>query len=977
MNQDISLLLSNLSLEGDVYCDEIYRNAYSTDASVYREKPLAVVCPKNKSDIQKLILFADENQISLIPRGAGTSLAGQVVGSGIVVDCSKYLNKILELNISEHWVIVEPGVVLEELNRFLKPYGWMFGPETSTASRCNIGGMVGNNSCGLHSLIWNSTREHTISINAYLSDGSEVEFKPLSDKEFQEKIQLNNLEGALYRQMQNMLSDATVRQEIEQQFPDARLTRRNHGYALDLMMQNEPFESNGQPFNFCKLLAGSEGTLAFSTAIKLHLIPLPEKCKGLVCVHVKNVLEACKANLLALQHHPSSVELMDDSILNLAKRNIEQRRNLFFVKDNPGAILMVEFFADNENTIREKADHLIDDLKRSNYGFYYPLVLGNDVQRVWNLRKAGLGILSNMPGDSRPVAVTEDTAVIPEFLPEYITDFEAMMQRFGLNCTYHAHIATGELHLRPVLNLKDKKDVELFRTVALETAILVKKYRGSISGEHGDGRLRGEFIPLMYGDFIYNKFIEIKNLWDPKSIFNPHKIIDTPSMNTSLRYHVGDPTRQIDTIFDFSEVGGIVRAVEKCNGAADCRKSKIIGGTLCPSFQATNEEKNVTRSRANMLREILTNNKKNNPFDSKELYEVLDLCLLCKACKSECPSGVDVAKMKMEFLQHYYDSHHAPLRSVIIANLPLLDSLGMIAPSLVNFFMNNKITGSVFKTMIGFSSKRSIPDFSKRTLRSSSKKLLKNTNNQSFPNGKVYLFVDEFSNFNDAEIGIKAIRLLTKLGYEVQIPTHTFSGRTWLSKGFLRKAKTLAVNNVIKLAPLISETTPLIGIEPSAILAFRDEYPDLVGASLKSKAENLAKNTLLFDEFVAKEIEKGKIKSSQFTEKEQNILFHGHCQQKALTTTKPTFSMLSLPKNYHVAEIPSGCCGMAGAFGYEKEHYEISQKVGELVLFPAIRDADKETMIVAAGTSCRHQILDATGRKAFHPIEILWDALNV
>jgi Fe-S oxidoreductase len=692
-----------------------------------------------------------------------------------------------------------------------------------------------------------------------------------------------------------------------------------------------------------------------------------------MCVHCASLEDAFRGNIIALRHKPVAVELMDDIILQQTKSNITQRRNRFFLQGDPAAILIIEIAEDMKEALESKASALEQDLRRMQYGYHFPMVYGSDINRVWALRKAGLGLLSNVPGDAKPVAVVEDTAVNPEVLPEYMADFKQMLDSYGLKCVYHAHIATGELHLRPVLNLKDPVDAELFHTVALETAKLVKRYRGSLSGEHGDGRLRGEFIPLMIGEHNYSLLEQIKETWDPSGIFNPGKITRTPAMNQFLRYQPGKAIKEPETIFDFSSTQGLLKAAEQCNGSADCRKSAIIGGTMCPSYMATFEERNTTRARANILREFLTNSQKTNRFDHHEIYNVMDLCLSCKGCKSECPSNVDMARYKAEFLQHWYDSHGIPVRTYLIAFITRINRLGMIWPVFFNWFISNTITSTYLKKTLGFASERSIPRLYRTTLRSWAGR---NANHNDAVNGKVLLFADEFSDYNDVEIGIKAIQILNKLGYQVMIPKHTESGRTYLSKGMVRKAREHAIRNVNLLKDSITDDIPLIGIEPSAILSFRDEYPDLVGKNLKSDSLKIANNCLMFDEFIMREVEKGKIRREQFTNKKVSIKLHGHCHQKALASTGPTKEMLSLPANYIVEEIKSGCCGMAGSFGYEKEHYELSQKVGELVLFPEVRATDDLTLIAAPGTSCRHQIIDGTGRRAYHPIEILFDALE-
>ncbi|MHC1775497.1 MAG: FAD-binding and (Fe-S)-binding domain-containing protein [Lentimicrobium sp.] len=959
-------------LKGDLYTGDSMRILYATDASAYRELPAGVCRPKDEDDLKELIAFAAKTKLPLIPRTAGTSLAGQVVGNGLVADVSKYMTRVLELNVKEHWVRVQPGVVLDELNKMLEPHGLFFGPETSTSNRCMVGGMVGNNSCGSHSLVYGSTRDHTLEIKALLSDGSEAFFGPLSSVDFSQKCELQNLEGTLYRSVRDMLTNPENQAEIRAQYPDPEIERRNTGYALDLLLESEPFSPGKQEFNFCRLLAGSEGTLAFSTEIKLNLVPLPPKEKALICIHCESLEDAFKGNLVALRHKPVAVELIDNYILERTKGNIEQRKNRFFIQGEPAAILVVELALETREAIDQLAAELEADMRKEGYGYHFPVVYGSDINKVWALRKAGLGLLSNVPGDKKPVAVIEDTAVNPALLPDYMTDFRAMLAELGLDCVFYAHIATGELHLRPVLDLKDPKDVELFHTVALETAKLVKKYRGSLSGEHGDGRLRGEFIPLMLGDHNYGLLKELKATWDPHGIFNPGKITDTPVMNASLRYEPGVKTKEIDTIFDFSESLGIVRAAEQCNGSGDCRKSEQFAGTMCPSYQATRDENTTTRARANILREFLTRSEKANPFDHQEIYEIMDLCLSCKGCKSECPSNVDIAKYKAEFLQHYYDANGVPLRARMIAWITTFNKLGSILPAFYNFFLKNHFLSGMMKKTLGFASERSIPLLYKTTLRSWHRK-----SKQNPAGGRlVYLFADEFTNYNDVEVGIRAIQALNKLGYRVEIPGPKESGRTFLSKGFTRKAKKIAEKNIGMLASLITEEAPLIGIEPSAILTFRDEYIDLTRGALKEQAIGLAKNCLLFDDFIMREVNAGRIDKSQFTAEKRIIRLHGHCHQKSLASTASTKQMLTLPVNYRVDEIKSGCCGMAGSFGYEAEHYEVSMKVGELVLFPEVRKTAPETTIAAPGTSCRHQIMDGTGRKALHPVEVFWESLN-
>lgn len=967
-----------LELDGELFFDTTMRTLYATDASAYREMPLAVAIPRTVEDLKKLIHFARAQKTSLIPRTAGTSLAGQVVGNGIVVDVSKHFTKILELNKDEGWVRVEPGVIRDELNLFLKPYGLFFGPETSTANRAMIGGMVGNNSCGSNSVIYRSTREHLLEVKALLSDGSEAEFKALNIDEFHQKCEGDSLEAVIYRSTRSILSDYNNQEEIRREFPKKSIERRNTGYAVDMLLESAPFTAGSEDFNFCKLIAGSEGTLAFLTEIKVNVVPLPPKETGLLCVHFNTIDESLRANLIALKYKPSASELMDHYILECTKDNIQQRQNRFFVQGDPGAILVVEFVRETREEIAEIAKKVEEEMRAAGFGYHFPLIFGADTKKIWTLRKAGLGLLSNLPGDEKAVPVIEDTAVDVEDLPAFIAEFNEILKKYNLYSVHYAHAGSGELHLRPIINLKTEEGNRLFRAIAEEIATLVKKYNGSLSGEHGDGRLRGEFIRQMVGEKNYKLLKEIKKAWDPENIFNPNKIVDTPSMNSMLRYKPGQQTPVFKTVFRYPNQD-VLQHAEQCNGSGDCRKTQLSGGTMCPSYMATRNEKDTTRARANILREFLTNSDKVNRFDHEEIKEVMDLCLSCKGCKSECPSNVDMAKLKAEFLQHYFDANGVPFRSRLIANFTKMSKLGAFAPGIYNFFVTNSFTGNIIKRFAGFAPERSMPTLYKTTLESWYKKYKKQSarsNGQTLKNKKkVYLFCDEFTNYNDTEIGIKAIELLERLGYEVEIPKHEESGRTWLSKGLIRTAKMIANKNIELLSPIVSDETPLVGIEPSAILTFRDEYPDLADDEWLEASHKLAKNVFQFDEFIAAEIENGSITKAQFTKEKKAIKLHGHCQQKSIASMNPMVKVLSFPENYSVSTIPSGCCGMAGSFGYEKEHYDVSMKIGELVLLPTVRQQPEDVIIAAPGTSCRHQIKDGTGRKAKHPVEVLWEAM--
>ena len=1005
-----------------IHTDSLHRIAYATDASAYREVPQGVTFPENEQDVVYLIEEAKKRHTHLIPRAGGTSIAGQVVGSGIVVDISKHFKKILEINKEERWARVQPGVVLDELNLALEPYELFFSPETSTSNRCCIGGMFGNNSCGSHSLIYGSTRHHVLEARGVLCDGSVELFKTYTIRELEERFgnhfwesQSHLLIQSIYAQLIRWALDKKTVQLIEDNYPDKTLRRRSCGYAIDEVIEDlhddsKPLEDRA--VNLCKVLAGSEGTLAFITEIKVNLDPLPPKEKMVVCAHCDTLQKSFLGNLVALRYHPSAVELMDRNILELSKQNVEQQKNRFFVQGDPAAILIIELRGETRAEIDAVADKLEKALMENDEKLVYACsrVYGNEISKVWSLRKAGLGLLTGMKGDAKPIGVIEDTAVAPEKLPAYMADFGQMLEKLGLSCVYHAHISTGELHLRPIINIKEAEGLRKFREVAYETALLVKKYKGSLSGEHGDGRLRGEFIQLLYGDEVYALMQDLKKRWDPEQVFNLHKIVDTLPMDSMLRFEVGQ-RYAIEKVlgqgktyynwkaaFDECKVEGATGAktqlhalmcsIEQCNGAGDCRKSNLIGGTLCPAFKVSGDETKATRARANVLREILTRgwgseaftqalNKDKSILKSEELAEVLDSCLACKGCRSECPSNVDMTRLRSEILQHKYDVSGMPLRSFAVSWMATVEQLGHIVWPIYNFFAAWKFSSNIIKRIIKFSTERDIPTLSRLTMRQAVKKECRRHHGLA-TKGKVYLFADEFTNFQEAELGLTFAKLLLRLGYEVEIPKHVESGRAAISKGNLKLAKKYALKNVNLLRDKVSTQMPLVGIEPSCILSFRDEYPDLVTAELRTSAQILGRNALLFDEFIVREVAAGRITMEDFKADAVEIWLHGHCHQKALVGMEKTVQAFKLLAGAKVHVIPSGCCGMAGSFGYEKEHYQTSLAIGEMVLFPTIRKAIENTndtiptIVSAPGTSCRQQILDGTGVHAVHPIEILY-----
>ena len=958
-------------LDGDLCDSDLIKYLYATDASVYRKLPLAVALPKSTKDLISLVKFANSYKVGLIPRTAGTSLAGQCVGDGIVVDFSKYFTKILNFDVNSRTVTVQPGVVRDQLNNFLKPHGLFFGPNTSTSNRCMIGGMVGNNSSGTTSIKYGVTRDKIQSIETVLSDGSIVEFKNTTTKGVEDILKKDSLESHIYKTIKDELSTKEVRDRILKGFPNPDIHRRNNGYAIDELIKSEFFDWPSNPINLANIICGSEGTLVFMTAITLKLDPLPPKHEVMVALHY-NSIESCLRSVAPLMEHSlHSCEMMDDTILNLTRHNKTQDANRVFIKGEPKAILMCELRASNTTELSHKLTNFIDTVDDLNFSYTYAILHRDDIKRAMELRKAGLGLLGNMIGDRKAVACIEDTAVSLDDLAGFIKEFSDLMKSYNQNAVYYAHAGAGELHLRPILNLKKSKDVGLFRKITTDVAQLVKRYNGTMSGEHGDGIVRSEFIPLMIGEQNYQILKRIKQAFDPNNIFNPGKIIDPLPMDDNLRYQKNREEPKIITVLDFSPSQGILRETEKCNGSGDCRKLNEFGGTMCPSYRATKNEKDTTRARANALREYLTNSEKANRFNHRELKEVFDLCLSCKACSSECPSSVDVAALKAEFLHQYQRSNGNSLRLKLFANTNTINKyLAPFAP-IVNGLFRSKSTSRLFKSLLGIAAERSLPLISNKSLTKSIQKTHYQTNKKYIKT--VYLFIDEFTNYLDTKIGEDAIYVLRHLNYDVRVIDSEESGRAFISNGFLLKAKQCANKNISLYRPLVSQNSPLVGIEPSAILSFKDEYIRL--AEEPNEAKYIAKHSYLIEEFLQQEIELGHITSSQFTDKALTIKFHGHCHQKALSNQKSSFDVLNLPKNYKVTIIPSGCCGMAGGFGFEKEKYNLSMSIGNQTLFPVINKSSEHVTIAANGTSCRHQIFDGTQRLAKHPITILKEAL--
>ena len=956
-----------LSLSGNLNTDVATRNLYSTDASLYQLLPAAVAVQSCVEDIQKLVEFANRNGIGLIPRTAGTSLAGQVVGDGIVVDVSRHFTKIVEINKHESWVRVQPGVIRDELNRELAKHGMYFAPETSTANRAMIGGMIGNNSCGANSIVHGDTRAHVIELTGVIGDGQLVTFGSVSPDQLKNMANDRSCQGNVYRCIQTILADPGNQTEIKNSFPDTNIRRRNTGYALDSLVDTVPYGGRRE-FNLCSLLTGSEGTLFFTTEAKLNCIAIPENESSVVCGHFDSIDEALQANILAMQFSPSRCELMDAHIIAGIRSNEANGAGIDFIEGNPQAVLMVEF---RENGHSESATSLALKLKSKRLGLRCPILAGAAAKDAWISRKAALGGLQNLGNSKTAVTIIEDAAVKVQDLPNFVAEVnEFLAAEHQTECVVYGHAGAGELHLRPWLEMHQPEIEFKIRDIATRFAKIVKSYGGALSGEHGSGRSRSEFIEMMVGSQCYQWMRQVKTAFDPGDIFNPGKITEPVAMDLYLRPSL--PKHTETTQFRFSE-GGLYQAAARCSGSGDCRKIHLAGGAMCPSYHATLREHDSTRARANLLRQSLTAGAPASCVDDHHTREILELCLSCKACKSECPSNVDMARMKAEFLHQYQKKHGAPLRSRLLANFESWCERARRMGAVGRFASTHSMVSGVIKKLFGIHPNRSLPNIKKVSFRQWFAQH-KASEKRSGQRRRVLLFCDEFTNQIDVDVGMDAVELLELLGYEVSLLNNLESGRSAISLGMLDTARKLADENVSRLYHHAASGSRIIGLEPSALLTLCDEYPDLVSTNLVNQAKTLASRAMMIEQFLCEEIENGSISEEQFSSQQLHIHYHGHCHQKAqgsILGTTTVSKALSLPRNCSVEEITAGCCGMAGFFGYDRNKFDLSQQIGELLLFPAIRKLSDSTIVAASGTSCRQQIKDATGVTAVHPVQIL------
>jgi FAD/FMN-containing dehydrogenase/Fe-S oxidoreductase len=942
-------------VEGDVRFDEYSRLLYATDASMYQVEPIGVVLPRSKDDVRAVLELANRYNVPVLPRGGGTSLVGQTVNHAVVLDFSKYMHRVLEVNAEERWCRVEPGVVQDELNALVRPIGLLFGPDTSTSNRATLGGMSGNNSAGSHSIAYGKTIDHVLELRCLLADGSEVTLRDLTPPELEAKSRADGLEGQIYREVRRLVDQHAG--EIRSRYP--RLMRRVSGYNLDEFVKP-------QPFGLHRLAVGSEGTLVVVVELKVRLVPRPQ-FTALDVIHYDDLQAALESSVDLLTTGPYAVEITDKMILDLARENIEQRARMGFVQGDPAAIMIVEYAGDSEAEVRAKVEALEALRARKRIGYAAHLAYdAAEQQSIWKLRKAGLGLLLGTKGDRKPIAFVEDTAVEPAKLGPFIARFREILTRHGAAAGYYGHCSVGCLHIRPLINLKDAAEIRKMRAIADEVVGLVMEFGGGLSGEHGDGRARSPFNETLYGPRLYDAFRQVKRAFDPKGILNPGNIVDAPPLTEHLRYGAGYRAWEPATLLDFAAQGGFAAAVEMCNGIGVCRKK--LEGTMCPSYMATLDEEHSTRGRANALRAVLSGQLPRSAFTGRRLYEVLDLCLECKACKAECPANVDMAKLKYEFLAHYYRANGLPLRNRLFGRIHALARIGSALAPLSNWIAGSAAHRWLLERVAGIDRRRPLPAFARTPFTAWFRR---HRPEGTGVRGEVVLFHDTFNTYQTPGVAIAATRLLEHCGYRVTLADRVCCGRPMISKGMLEEAGFLAAHNVDRLLGPARAGVPIVGLEPSCLLTLRDEYPELVRSEA---ARTVAGQSLLLEEFLKRELAAGHPLFARAQTAGRKVLLHGHCHQKALVGMGPTVSVLKAA-GYQVSEVDAGCCGMAGSFGFEAEHYDLSVRIAERRLAPAVRAVGPEVALCAPGISCRQQVEHTTGRSPKHPAELLWEAL--
>ena len=938
-------------VRGQVSFDAFTRGVYSTDGSIYQVQPVAVFLPLDEADVKAAVETAAEYKVSILPRGGGTSLGGQVVGEAIVIDFSKTMNQILEVNVEQKWLRVQPGIVRDNLNAALARYGLHFAPDPATSSRATVGGMIGNNSSGTKSIIYGKTVDHVLETKVLLPDGEILEFKELTAEEYTREMVSKGRKAEILGRFRQIIE--ANREEIEARYP--KVMRRVGGYNLDEFIHTDQW-------NLSKLIVGSEGTLATLLEARINLEPLP-KHTALCVVQFASLRESIQAVAPILAHKPSAVEIFDKVVIELARKNLSIAPLCDFMEGNPEAILFVEFFGNSPEEAEDKVRTMIADIRGQGLGYAYPIQLTpEDQDRVWTVRKNGLGLMLGMKGNRRPIPFIEDACVPVEVLPEYIDQVIDICKKHETELAMYAHTSVGAIHVRPILDLKSQSDIERMKSISNETFEIVKSYGGSWSSEHGDGRVRSSFMERVFGSQLYGALKEVKRLFDPVGLINPGNIVESPPMDQHLRYGTAYQTPSFPTEYHYREDGSFASAVEICTGIGTCRQTLI--GTMCPSYRATQDEEHSTRGRANALRLAMTGQLGPGGLTDKRLFDILDLCLSCKSCKSECPSNVDLARLKSEFLQIYHDRHRLSLRDHFLRSSIQMASFfsGWKAP-LVNWIQKTLLFRVALEKLAGIDRRRFLPDYASKPF---DRWFDNHPKQNSNVGNKVVLFDDTYIRYYEPNVGISAVQLLESCGYEVILAQAGCCQRPQISHGFLRDAKREGEKTLRALDEYIQQGMKVVVCEPSCASALTDDLPDLIDD--EALGRRISENVMMIDVFLAGEIQSGRL-NCDFTSPLKKILIHGHCHQKSLYGTTAMNKVLARVPALSVGEIDCGCCGMAGSFGYEREHYDLSLQIGEDRLFPAIRSVDEETSVVACGFSCRHQILDATGIQPIHWVE--------
>ena len=945
-------------VRGDVSFDPVTLGLYATDASIYQITPLALVVPLDEDDVRAAVDVAARHNVSILPRGSATSLNGQCVGQSMIIDFTRHMNKVIELNTEKRWVRVQPGIVLDKLNATLAPHGLHFAPDPATSSRATIGGIIGNNSSGTRSIVYGIAVDHVLALKVLLADGTELDLEELSPDQYDRQASPANAnirQAKILSGFKRIIQDN--RDEIIKRFP--KVMRRVQGYNLDAFVDTDRW-------NLAKLLTGSEGTLGVTLEAKLNLEPLP-KHRVLSIVHFDQLIDAVGAVAPILEHNPSAVEIIDSDIIILARKNLNIAPMCGFIQGDPQALLVVEFFGDTPEQAKGKADALAASLQNQSIGYAWPTITEPSQQaNVWAVRKNGLGLMLGMKGDSKPLAFIEDSAVPVDVLPEYIDKLRKFCQQRNVPVAMYAHASVGTIHVRPVLNLKQQQGIDDMKAIAEFAFALVRKYGGSLSGEHGDGRVRSPFLKDFLGLQLCSALADVKALFDPEGLMNPGIIVNPNPMDQDLRYGTAYSTTDEPTEYHYREDGSFAAAIEMCNGDGACLGQLI--GTMCPSFRLTNNEQDSTRGRANALRLAISGKLGPDALTSQRLFEVLDLCLSCKSCKSECPSNVDLTKLKSEFLQKYHDAHGLGLRERMIANSPLSAAMvaGWKAP-LMNWFQSTWLFRKLLEIFVGFDSRRTAPAYARVPFAKWFKKRPK-PNGQSAPRKKVVLFDDTYLKYHQTEVGISAVELLESCGYDVILARAGCCQRPRISHGFLRKAKIAGERTLRNLDAYIQQGLKIVVCEPGCCSSLTDDLPDLIDD--EQLGQRVKDNVMMIDAFLAAELRDGNL-DCQFTSPFKNVLIHGHCHQKSLFGTTAMKDLLERVPGTSVEMIDSGCCGMAGSFGYEREHYDMSMQIGDEHLFPAVRNRPDGAAVVACGFSCRHQIADGTGVKPLHWVQTI------